>query len=137
MPFRIGKPLVYATVIWMTGFIWGTIVFMTPSLTRQPIPYVSSNPGISFPLLFLWPILVYPLALSVLNSAAEESSQGLNGLKLGLIFSGVNLLLDLVVLVILLKAGVGYFASLTVWIAYGLLLIIPWLTGRFQEKAAG
>ena len=135
MPFRIGKALAYAILIWITGFIWGSIVFMTPALKSvPPIPYVSSNPAISFPLLVLWPVLVYLLARSFLKPAAEKPSQGL---KLGLIFSGVNLLLDLVVLVTLLKAGLGYFGSLTVWIAYGLLIIVPWLTGRSLEKAVG
>jgi hypothetical protein len=44
-------------------------------------------------------------------------------------------LLDITILVMQLKAGVGYFASLTVWLAYVLLLIIPWLTGRSLQKA--
>jgi hypothetical protein len=133
MPFRIGKALGYAILIWVTGFIWGSVVFMTPALKSvRPIPYVSGNPAISFPLLILWPILTYLLARRFLSAAADKPSQGL---KLGLVFSVINLLLDLVVLVYLLKAGFGYFGSLTIWIAYGLLLIIPWLTGRSLEKA--
>jgi hypothetical protein len=135
MPFRIGKALGYAVVIWVAGFIWGSIVFMTPALKDvRPIPYVSSNPAISFPLLILWPILIYLLAGKFLNAVADKPSQGL---KLGLIFLVINFVLDLVVLVYLLKAGLGYFASLTVWIAYGLLLIVPWLIGRSLEKAEG
>lgn len=134
MQFRIGKALGYAFLIWITGFIWGSIVFMTPALKHvRPMPYVSSNPAISFPLLLLWPILVYVLARRFLNSVAEKST---HGMKLGLIFGVTNFLLDLVVLVFLLKAGPGYFVSLTVWIAYGLLVIVPWLTGRSLEKAA-
>ena len=134
MSFRIGKALGFAILIWVTGFIWGSIVFMTPALKSvPPIPYVSSNPAISFPLLVLWPVLVYLLARSFLKPAAEKPSQGL---KLGLIFSAVNLLLDLVVLVFLLKAGFSYFASLTVWIAYGLLLVLPRMVGRSMEKKA-
>jgi hypothetical protein len=137
MPFRIGKALAYAILIWITGFIWGSIVFMTPALkSTRPIPYISSNPAISFPLLLLWPVLVYLLARRFLNSA-EKSSLGLNGFKLGLTLSVTNFILDLVVLVILLKAGLGYFGSFTVWIAYGLLIIVPWLTGRSLEKAVG
>lgn len=133
MPFKIGRSLGYAILIWLTGFVWGSIVFMTPSLKNvRPIPYISSNPAISFPLLILWPILIYLLARRFLNSAADKPGQGL---KLGFVFSLINFLLDLVVLVYLLKAGFGYFASLTVWIAYGMLLIVPWLTGRSLEKA--
>jgi hypothetical protein len=134
MPFSIGKALGYAILIWITGFVWGSIVFMTPSLKSvPPIPYVSNNPAISFPLLVIWPVLVYLLARRFLKAAADKPSQGL---MLGLTFSAVNLLLDLVVLVFLLKAGFGYFGSITVWIAYALLLIVPWLTGRSLEKAA-
>lgn len=133
MPFKIGKALGYAILIWVTGFIWGSIVFMTPALKNvRPIPYVSGNPAISFPLLILWPILIYLLARKFLNTAADKPSQGI---KLGLVFSIINFVLDLVVLVYLLKAGLGYFGSLTIWIAYGLLLIVPWLTGRSLEKA--
>jgi hypothetical protein len=64
----------------------------------------------------------------VSNPAAE-------GLKLGIVFSLMNFIVDLAVLVMLLKAGIGYFASATVWLAYFLLLIIPWLTGRSLQKA--
>ena len=134
MPFRIGKALGYAILIWVTGFIWGSIVFMTPALKNlRAIPYVSSNPAISFPILAFWLVLVYLLARNFLKAAADKPSQGL---RLGLTFSVVNLVLDLVVLVFLLKAGFAYFSSLTVWIAYGLLLIVPWLTGRSLQKVA-
>jgi hypothetical protein len=133
MSFRIGKALGFAILIWLTGFIWGSIVFMTPVLKSvAPIPYVSGNPAISFPLLVLWPALVYLLARNFLKGATDKPAQGL---KLGLVFLIVNFCLDLVVLVFLLKTGFGYFASLTVWIAYGLLLILPWIVGRSLEKA--
>jgi hypothetical protein len=133
MSFRIGKALGFAILIWVTGFIWGSVVFMTPALKSvAPIPYVSGNPAISFPLLVLWPVLVYLLARNFLKGATDKPAQGL---KLGLVFLIVNFCLDLVVLVFLLKTGFGYFASLTVWIAYGLLLILPWIVGRSLEKA--
>ena len=133
MRFRIGKALGFAILIWVTGFIWGSIVFMTPPLKSVPaIPYVSSNPAISFPIFAFWIVLVYLLVRKYLEPVADKPCQGL---KLGLTFVLVNFLLDLVVLVFLLKAGFGYFASLTVWSAYGLLLIEPWLVGRSLEKA--
>jgi hypothetical protein len=43
--------------------------------------------------------------------------------------------LDIIVLVILLNAGIGYFASASVWIAYAMLFVIAWLTGRSLAKA--
>lgn len=82
MRFRIGKALAYAVLLWVTGFIWGSIVFMTPALKNvSAIPYVSRNPAISFPILIFWSVLVYLLARNFLKATHEKSSQGL---KLGL-----------------------------------------------------
>ena len=132
MPFKIGKALIYAVLLWVVGFVWGSIVFMTPALkTVTPIPYVSSNPAISFPILFIWLIVTYLLAKSYLKAAGDKVSEGL---KLGIMFSVVNVVLDLFVLVLLLKAGFGYFVSLTVWLGYFMLFIIPWIAGRSLQK---
>jgi len=134
MPYKIGKALGYAVLLWVIGFIWGSIVFMTPTLKRTPaIPYISSNPAISFPILITWPFLTYVLAKNYLKAAGDKVSEGL---KLGVTCSLVNVLLDLVVLVVLLKAGFGYFISLTVWLGYFMLLLIPWMVGKALEKAA-
>jgi hypothetical protein len=131
MPSRNVRAIAYAVLIWITGFIWGSVVFMTPSLkTISSIPYVSRYPAISFPILITWPILSYFLAKSYLKLTPDKAAEGL---KLGVVFAGANALLDLLVLVILLKAGFGYFASLTIWIAYTMLVIIPWITGRSMQ----
>jgi len=132
MPFKIGKALIYAVLLWTIGFVWGSIVFMTPALkTVAAIPYVSSNPAISFPILIIWLIVTYLLAKSYLKAAGDKAAEGL---KLGIMFSVVNLALDLLVLVLLLKAGFGYFVSLTVWLGYFMLFIIPWIAGRSLQK---
>src|SRR2546425_262392 len=129
MQQRIGKAIAYAIVIWIIGFVWGSIVFMTPSLKGvRPIPYISNNPAISFPILIVWLPVTYLLAKNYLKKTSSERT--MEGLKLGLVCSLVNLILDLVILVLLLKAGFAYFISLTVWLGYLLLLIVPWLTGR-------
>ena len=67
------------------------------------------------------------MAKSYLKPAADRAAEGL---KLGVTFSIVNVILDFLVLVLLLKAGSGYFISLTVWLAYFLLFIIPFTAGR-------
>ena len=128
MPQRIGRALAYSILIWIVGFVWGSVVFMTPAMkSLAAIPYVSRFPAISFPLLILWPLIGYVLARSYLKTANDKASEGF---KLGMIFALVNLILDLLILVLLFKNGFGYFASLTVWLAYFILLIVPWLTGR-------
>lgn len=132
MPFRVGKALVYAVLLWVIGFVWGSVVFMTPALKSvSPIPYVSSNPAISFPILLIWLVVTYLLAKSYLKTADDKADQGL---KLGLMFSVVNFVLDLLVLVLLLKTGFSYFISLTVWFGYVMLLMIPWITGRSLRR---
>ena len=132
MPFKLGKALIYAILLWIVGFVWGSIVFMTPALKAvAAIRYVSSNPAISFPILFIWLIVTYLLAKSYLKAASDKAAEGL---KLGIMFSIVNVLLDLFVLVLLLKAGFGYFVSLTVWLGYFMLFIIPWIAGRSLQK---
>ena len=132
MPERIVKALAYALLIWIVGFVWGSIVFMTPALKSvAAIPYISKNPVISFPILFISLVLTYLLAASYLKTVSNPQAEGL---RLGFTFCAVNFLLDLLVLVFLLNTGFGYFVSLTVWSGYLMLLIIPWLIGR--RKAA-
>ena len=127
------KAFVFAVLIWIVGFVWGSIVFMTPALkATAPIPYVSGNPAISFPILLIWIPLTYFLARAYLSKVSDPDREGL---KVGVVFAVTNFLLDVVVLVLLLKAGLGYFAAASIWFAYFLLLIIPWLTGRSLQKA--
>jgi hypothetical protein len=132
MRFRYGKAIGYAVLIWIVGFVWGSIVFMNPSMHVAPIPYVSGNPAISFPILIIWFVLTYLLARSFLKNSTNPEP---DGRKLGLIFSEVNFILDVIVLVILLKAGIGYFAALSIWFAYTMLFMMPWLLGRSLAKA--
>ena len=132
MPYKTGKALFYSVLLWVIGFVWGSIVFMTPALKAvAPIPYISKNPAISFPILIMWLIATYLLAKNYLKAADDKVAEGL---KLGIVFSAVNLLLDLIVLVLLLKTGFSYFVSLTVWLAYFMLLLIPWMTGRSLQR---
>lgn len=133
MPQKPLKAIAFAVLIWIVGFVWGSIVFMTPALkATPPIPYVSSNPAISIPILLIWIPLIYFLARAYLSKVKDPDREGL---KLGLIFAATNFILDLVVLVLLLKTGAGYFAAASIWFAYLLLIIIPWLTGRSLQKA--
>lgn len=133
MPQNAFKAIGFAVLIWIVGFVWGSIVFVTPALkATSPIPYISSNPAISIPILLMWIPLTYFLARAHLLKINDPDREGF---KLGLVFAATNFILDLVVLVLLLKAGAGYFAAASIWFAYLLLIIIPWLTGRSLQKA--
>ena len=134
MPYRTGKALIYAVLLWVIGFLWGSIVFMTPALKAvAAIPYVSRNPAISFPILIIWLVVTYLLAKSYLKAAGDRVAEGL---KLGIQFSVMNVLLDFLVLVVLLKAGLSYFISLTVWLGYFMLFLIPWIVGRSLQRTS-
>jgi hypothetical protein len=131
MAKRLGRALIYSFLLWFVGFIWGSIVFMTPALRRlRAIPYVSTNPAISFVILFAWIGLGYLMSRSYLRPASSPASEGR---ALGIMFSVLNLVLDLLILVSLLKVGFSYFLSLTVWLGYLILLLVPWITGRNLE----
>jgi hypothetical protein len=134
MPHRIGRALAYAVLIWITGFVWGSIVFMTPALKSIPsIPYISRYPAIS-PILLLWIVLTYLLARNYLRRADDPASEGL---RLGFLFALINFTLDLLILVLLFGSGFVYFAFLSVWIAYLILIIMPWLAGRAMAANKG
>ena len=135
MPYKPIKALAFALLIWLVGFIWGSVVFMTPALkATPPIPYISSNPAISFPILLIWTVLALLLSRNYLKGAFDQAREGL---RLGIMFALVNFVLDLVVLVFLLKTGVKYFVSGSVWFALcDTLILIPWITGRTLEKSA-
>jgi hypothetical protein len=133
MPPKPLKAFGFGVLTWIVGFVWGSIVFMTPALKATPrIPYISNNPAISIPILLIWIPLIYFLAKAYLSKVNDPNREGF---KLGLIFAATNFILDLIVLVLLLKAGAGYFAAASIWFAYLLLIIIPWLTGRSLQKA--
>jgi hypothetical protein len=123
----------FAVILWLIGFVWGSIVFMAPTLkSASPIPFISSNPWISFPILLIWLPASYFLARSYLRSTHDPHTEGP---RLGLVFCLVNFALDLLVLVVLFKAGLQYFASLTVLAGYALLFVVPWSVGRALKRS--
>jgi hypothetical protein len=132
MPYKLGKALAYAVLIWVVGFVWGSVVFMIPSWWNVPaIPYLWKNPVISFPILLMWIPMTLFLSKGYLRSADGKATEGL---KLGLMLSVINIVLDLLILIVMLKAGFSYFVSATVWLGYALLLLIPWRTGYSLQK---
>ena len=133
MRFSLVKAIGYGVVIWVVGYVWGSIVFMTPSLKSvPPIPFLYSNPVISFPIIAVWLPLTYLLARNFLKDSKNPEAEGP---KLGIVFSEVNFVLDIIVIVILFRAGIAYFAAASIWLGYAMLFVIAWLTGRSLAKA--
>lgn len=93
-PFRPVKAIGYGLVIWVIGFVWGTIVFMSPALSEiQSIDHITKMPAITAPLIITYLILVPYLSKRYLEGARDKIAEAT---FLGLIFLMVNALLDLV-----------------------------------------
>lgn len=130
--FPTGKAIGYGVLIWVVGFVWGSVVFMTPTLKNVPsIPYISRYPVITFPLFVAFAAMAFLFAKSIVKQSQPRRAAGV---KTGVIFAGLNALLDVLVLVMAFKAGWSYFAFASIWIAYAMLLLIPIAIGRLAES---
>jgi hypothetical protein len=128
LPSRPLRSLAKALVFWLAGMVIGIVVFSVPQLrTASPIPYVSANPFISLPILLLWPVLARRFAWKHVSSVGDPTAEGL---RLGLMFLAVNAVLDRVVVFGLMEAGADFYSYLGLWLAYLLLLLVPWYVGR-------
>ncbi len=131
MPYKPGKVLLYALLFWLIGFIWGTIVFMMPALKDIPtIPYISKYPAISAPLIVAYFIIIFLLTKRYLS---DTDKKAIEGLKFGMAIFLVNIILDALVYVIMLKSS-DYFAYFPIWLFYILAIAVPWFTGRWLEN---
>jgi hypothetical protein len=129
-PYKLGKSLGYAFLIWIIGFIWGITVFMIPLLNNiASIPYISKFPAISAPLIIVYIILLYFLTRNYLQDTEFKANEGL---MFGITIFVVNLVLDFVAYIILFKST-DYYAYLSIWISYALAILIPWLIGRHLQ----
>jgi len=131
------KPLTalwYAFLVWLVGFLWGTVVFVVPALKGiPPVPYVSKYPAISFPIIIAYVFLVYFLSTRYLKDAGDRVGEGL---KLGATLSLVNLVLDAAVY----YGAFGtrdYFSYLSIWFSYGMFFAIPWYAGKRLQTKGG
>lgn len=127
MKIKPGKTVAFGGLIWIVGFLWGMVVFMTPVLKElPPLPLFSRYPAISFPLLVVFPLLAYWCApKSVTNPAVGAALP-----PVGFIYAGINALLDVLFLVGVFKSGWSYFSFLSVWVAYALLVVAAQLSLR-------
>lgn len=131
MPYKFGKALLFSLVVWIIGLVWGSTIFMSSWKDLSPIPFVSSNPVISFPLLVLMPLASFLLARVYLK---EAENAVLEGLKFGLTVSVVDIIMDFLVYALLLGAGLGFFVSLTLWINYVTMGVAPYCVGRAMAQ---
>jgi len=121
-PYKLGKSIAHAVLIWIVGFVWGMIVFMTPPLKSIPsVPFVSKFPAVSVPLLIVYVFLIYYLAKRYL---AQADDRRIEAWKYGITLLLISVILDTLIIVLAFK-GHDYFSYLSIWIAYALLLFVP------------
>lgn len=112
------KGILLGLLIWITGFIIGSIVMMMAGMEM-----------IGIVMIFVMPVLAALVAWWYLRKNPRMSE----GLKLGIIWIVINAVLDILVLVLAFGNGFSYFASWTVWVGYAEMLIVPALVGKMLE----
>ena len=133
MPHNPGKALLYGILIWLVGFAWGSVVFMVPFLKQLPsIPFISMYPAISFPLLLVFWHLATLFAKRHLADVADKRKEGM---KLGILFSLTNIILDHVVIVYSFHTGFHFYLYVSIWAAYLILFLAPFRVGKTLEGA--
>lgn len=128
LPGKLGLAVGLALVIWASGFMWGTFVLTNQTLAETAaIPFISSNPFISFPILIGWFFLGSFFTKLYLKKSPDDKNALLG---LGIVFAGTNILLDVGFLGFAFD-NFGFFTYLSPWLAYLMLLLIPL---RAQKK---
>jgi hypothetical protein len=82
-------------------------------------------------LLPLYLVLLWYLAGRHLESVHAKAVEGF---RFGIVLVIVTMVLDVLVYVLLLGSR-DYFAFLSIWVAYAMLLLVPWFVGRHLEHA--
>jgi hypothetical protein len=130
-PYKPGKALSYAVLLWIIGFVWGTFVFMTPVLKNlQEIPYISKYPAVSAPLIAAYFIILLILTKKYVGDTDKKAAEGL---KFGAVIFLVNFILDALIYYIIFKSP-DYFAYFSIWFYYAMAVAVPWFTGRRLER---
>jgi hypothetical protein len=107
------------------------IVFMTPALKSVPsIPFVSKYPAVSLVLIVVYIPLLFVFSKRYLSKTKDKAKEGF---LFGVMLVGITALLDVLIYKFLFS-GSDYYSYVSIWIAYALFIIIPWLTGKRLEK---
>lgn len=123
-----GRALGYALILLSVSLAWGAVSANVAGLRRaRPIPHFARNRAVAVPILMAWTALAYVLARRYI---ALSGGGGTEGLSLGLVFAGAAFLFDLVVVAGIVGEGRRHFEQPVLWIAYALLVVVPWLVGR-------
>ncbi|WP_445474299.1 hypothetical protein ACT9XH_07890 [Methanococcoides methylutens] len=129
-PHRLLKAIGYSLLIWTIGFVWGTVVFMTPALSEiGTIDHITKMPAITIPLLIIYLLLIPYLSKRYLKDAVNKVAEAT---ILGILFLAINALLDLVMYLTIYDQN--YYTYASIWTSYALLLILPPYIGKRMQK---
>ena len=118
----------YALVLLAVGFVWGAASANVAALRMAPpLPHFAHNSAVALPILVAWTVLALLLAKRYFKLTGAAAA---DGLRLGAVFAVAALLFDLVVVAGIVGEGWRHFEQPVLWLAYALLLVIPWLVGR-------
>ena len=134
MPRRLLASIAYGLALWLFGIVEGTAVLAMPRLASLPeLPGISRNLAISLPILVAWTSILPWIARRCIAGAPDPADEGR---RVGFTLAATVILLDVLGITLALQAGAGFFAYALLWLAYGLLVAIPWLAGRRMARAA-
>jgi len=127
-PSHPGHACGYAALMLLGGFVWGAIASNVASLRNaRGIPFLANNWAIALPVFTLWIGACIILSRRYLQLSGGGPAEGL---RLGAIFALAGLLFDAVFIAGIIGQGWRHFKQPILWIAYALLLLIPWLFAR-------
>jgi hypothetical protein len=127
-PLHPGGAVAYALMMLGAGFIWGAVAANVPAFRdARGIPFLANNWAIAVPVFMLWVSLSYIFARRYLQTWGGGPAEGL---RLGAMFALAGLLFDAVVVAGIIGQGVKHFKQPILWIAYALVLLIPWFVAR-------
>lgn len=130
LPSHPGRALAYAVIMLAAGFLWGAVAANVPSLRGvRGIPYLANNWAIALPVFTLWVGTCFLLSRRYLQLFGGGPTEGL---RLGAVFALAGLVFDAVFVAGLIGQGLRHFKQPVLWVAYALLLLIPWFIARTQ-----
>lgn len=130
---RPGLAAGYCLAFLAAGFVWAAIAANVSALRDAPaIPYLARNWAVALPVLTMWVVLGRMFARRYLSATGGGAAEGL---RLGVVFASGAFLFDAIVVAGLVGQGWRHFAQPILWVAYALLVLIPWLAGRSRRTA--
>lgn len=117
---NIKKGISLGLLSWIISFFLGSIVMITIGQDRI---------GVS--MIILGPIVIIFLARWYFKTVNPSMAEGL---KLGILWAVMSVVLDVAILVYGFKNGWGFYSTWTIWVGYLEIIIVPMIVGKIMEK---